>query len=532
MLKLLIKKQMSEIFRSYFYDPKKGKARSKGKTILLFAMFFLIMIGMIGGMVTALCISICRPLAFAGVGWLYFLILGLMAILFGTLGSVFNTFSGLYLAKDNDLLFSLPIPPRTIMAARLTTVFLLGLIYTVVVTLPAVIVYWCIAELSIMTVVGGLIWCLLIALFVLFLSCALGWIVARISLKLKNRSILSVFVALIGLGLYYFLYFKSQSMVRELVENAVLYGQKIRGSAYVLYLFGRAGEGGWWELLVVAAVVLGLVSLCIWLLSRSFLKIVTTTPDSAEAVYREKTARQRTTGGALFHRELRRFLSSSIYMLNCGLGLLLIPAIGIALLIKGRDFIPLLEQLLNNRPGSLAVIFCAVFLFSLTMIDTAAPSVSLEGKYIWAVRSLPVTTWKILRAKLQLQIRLSILPTLFTSIVAAVLIQGSIALKVLIVLICVLNVHLYALFCLFAGIRFANLQWTSEMIPMKQGAAVTISIFGGWGLAVIMAGLYFLTGYKLTTVGYLGICLVMQIPMMVFLYFWLKKLGVERFEEL
>ena len=30
MLKTLLKKQMAEIFRNYFYDPKKNKMRSRG----------------------------------------------------------------------------------------------------------------------------------------------------------------------------------------------------------------------------------------------------------------------------------------------------------------------------------------------------------------------------------------------------------------------------------------------------------------------------------------------------------------------
>ena len=75
-------------------------------------------------------------------GWLYFAIMGLLAILLGAFGSVFNTYSGLYLAKDNDLLLSMPIPVRTIMAARLLGVYLMGLMYSGVVMLPAIIVYW------------------------------------------------------------------------------------------------------------------------------------------------------------------------------------------------------------------------------------------------------------------------------------------------------------------------------------------------------------------------------------------------------
>ena len=54
----------------------------------------------------------------------------------GAFGSVFNTYSGLYLAKDNDLLLSLPIPVRALMASRLLGVYLMGLMYSAVVILP------------------------------------------------------------------------------------------------------------------------------------------------------------------------------------------------------------------------------------------------------------------------------------------------------------------------------------------------------------------------------------------------------------
>lgn len=42
MLKTLLKKQMAEIFRNYFYDPKKNKMRSKSATIAYIALYVLL----------------------------------------------------------------------------------------------------------------------------------------------------------------------------------------------------------------------------------------------------------------------------------------------------------------------------------------------------------------------------------------------------------------------------------------------------------------------------------------------------------
>ena len=76
---------------------------------------------------------------------------------------------------------------------------------------------------------------------------------------------------------------------------------------------------------VVTAVVLVLFVLLFWLLSRSFLRIATASGSTARRVYREKTAVQRGAGTALLARELRHFGGNPSYMLNCGLGILLLP---------------------------------------------------------------------------------------------------------------------------------------------------------------------------------------------------------------
>ena len=54
MLKLLLKKQLFEIFRSYFYDAKKNKARSRLATALYIGLFVLLMAGILGGIFTCL----------------------------------------------------------------------------------------------------------------------------------------------------------------------------------------------------------------------------------------------------------------------------------------------------------------------------------------------------------------------------------------------------------------------------------------------------------------------------------------------
>ena len=209
MLKLLLKKQLMEIFRAYYYDAKKNKARSKAATIAYIAMFAVLMVVVLGGIFTLLSVKRCAPMAQAGMGWLYFALMGLLAVFLGVFGSVFNTYASLYLAKDNDLLLSMPIPVSVLLASRLLGVYLMGLLYSGIVILPAVIVYWAVAGATLANVLGGVLLTALISVFVMTLSCALGWVVAKISLKLKHKSFVTVVISLAFFGAYYFFYFRA-----------------------------------------------------------------------------------------------------------------------------------------------------------------------------------------------------------------------------------------------------------------------------------------------------------------------------------
>ena len=80
MLKVLLKKQLMEVFKSYFYDAKKNKMRSKGAIAGWIIFFVLIMAGVLGGMFTALSLSMCAAMTKAGMDWLYFLLMGGVAV--------------------------------------------------------------------------------------------------------------------------------------------------------------------------------------------------------------------------------------------------------------------------------------------------------------------------------------------------------------------------------------------------------------------------------------------------------------------
>ncbi|MBU5462442.1 hypothetical protein [Lachnoclostridium sp. MSJ-17] len=532
MLKVLLKKQMTEVFRGFFYNRKTNKARSKANQIVLFSLFAFLMVGVLGGSFTAVALGVCFGLTSAGMGWLYFVLMSSIAVVLGAFGSVFNTYSGLYLPKDNDLLLSMPIPVRTIIVSRLLNVYLLGAMYSGVVMLPTMIVYWVIVGAAIQNVICGIVLFLIITIIVLILSCLLGWIVAKISLKLKNKSFIVVLIALACIGGYYFIYFKAQIWIRELVANASVYGTNVKDSAYGLYLFGRIGEGDLIATAIFAAATALLLALTIFILSRGFLKLATSTASVGKVKYHEKAVKEKSVFGALLAKEFMRFKSSPNYMLNCGFGVLLLPVLGVFLLIKGADILAFLGASFGGRTDFAALLLCTVLMLLSTANDMAAPAVSLEGKSLWIPQSMPVDAKTVLKAKTAMQLILTLIPMLFAVICAAIVLQAPIAEKLLVCVLPLIFAVFSAMLASYMGVMRPVMEWTTEIIPIKQSGAVVIAVFGGWGFVALFALPYLLIGQIIGLVPYLMIWAVIYTAASALLYRRLITKGSKAFSRL
>lgn len=530
MLKTLLKRQLFELNRSFFFNEKKGTTRTAGSSFLLILLYALLMIVVIGGMFVFLSLSLCGPFHALGMDWFYFTIIGSLSIFLGVFGSVFNTYASLYKSKDNDLLLSMPIPVRVILIVRLLGVYLMGLMFSAVVIVPATVVYWIIVGPNVSTVVCGLLLILLISLFVLTLSCILGWAVAKVSSKFKHKSFVTVIASLVFFALYYFFYFKASSILQDVLANASVYGEQIRSAAYPLYLLGQVGTGNWTATAIAAVVIVALAVLTYWVLSRNFITLATTPDAVAKKKYVQTAAKSRSIRQALLQKEFRRFTSSANYMLNCGLGILLMPVGGILLLIKGPSLLAMLITLLGGE--TVAVLFAALACMVVSMNDMSAASVSLEGKGIWIPQSLPVTAWQVLQAKLHLHLLLTLIPALILCICAAIVLAMPPLLTVEIIAIPLLFAFLSGCLGLYLNLTHPNLHWTNEIAPVKQSFSVTVTLFSGWGYAIVVGGLYFLFGYHLTAQWYLLIVLAVTAAAAILLYLWLRKRGVERFARL
>ena len=243
--------------------------------------------------------------------------------------------------------------------------------------------------------------------------------------------------------------------------------------------------------------------------------------------YKEVAVKAVSVRRALFKKELRRFTGSTTYMLNTGLGILFIPVAGIALIFF-KDGIT--EARATIGAGATALLATAALIFLAAINNMAAAAISLEGKNLWILRSYPIKTKDIFIAKLSLQLILT-LPLLLIPITTFVIfLDLGVVYSLLMILTTILFVVFNALYCLALNLKWPSFAWINEAVPLKQSAPATLSVFGGWALAVLLIGVYFIPLSFINGYVCLAFFAVLLLALTVWLGTWLFKKGTKLFE--
>lgn len=531
MTKALFKKQIQESFSWLYMDRKNGKNRTKSG-LILYVVLYIWVFGILGFMFYMMAQALCEPLVQMELGWLYFAVMGLVAVVLGVFGSVFNTSAALYQAKDNDLLLSLPIPTGKILAMRLSGVYMMGLLYELIVMIPALILWFSINQPGWAGILFSLLLPFVLSVFILTLSCILGWGVAMVSSRVKNKSFVTVVLSLGFIGVYYYVYFQAYSILMNFLAKVDILAQNAKSIWNPLYHLGLAAEGNVKSMLLLTAAVAVIFLVVYFALWRSFLKLATSNRGAAKVRYKESTAKAGNADSALLRKEFRRFAGSSTYMMNCGLGIVFLVIAGLALLLRQEMVKATVYGMFGADHAFIPMLATAMVCILTTMNDMTAPSVSLEGKNIWLAQVLPVSGWQVLKAKLKMHLILTLLPTAFLVVCVEIVFGFAMIYRILFPVIAALFVVLMAELGLAVNLKMPNLNWTSEIAPVKQGVGVMIALFGGWAIVIGFGVLYIVLADFVSPLVYLIAVGVLLLVGTGILLLWLKNRGAKIFAAL
>ena len=531
MLKTLLHKQIRQMLSSFGKSGKKGKVRGTagrvGIALLLVYCFFAV--GMLFFLISS---TLCEPLVQAGLGWLYFALIGLTATGVGVIGSVFSTYSAVYAAKDNELLLSLPIEPKYILLTRLLGTYFLTVVFEAAVLIPAFVSRF-IAGASAAIFGVGVVTLLFLPLAALVLSCLLGWGIALIVPRVKRKSLVGTALYLLFFVLYFWGYSKLNAGLQLLLANAESVGKTLSVFAYPFVKLGEGLEGSISAYALFLLVTLALAAVTYRILSVSFLRLATTKRGEVRRSGKEteRKIEQSSLEKALLRREWQRFTRSTAYLLNCGLGMLIMPIGCVFVLLKAdaiRELFTMLPVLREFAPLLLTGMVCLLC----SMDPVSASSISLEANQLAVLKSLPIETNKILSAKLRLHVLVSAPAGVLLTVILGLVMELNAADIVLTAGSVFLFVACHGIFGLWLNLKFPNFSWTTETAAIKQSTSALLGLFGSWGAILLLAaGAYFLRD-SISPAKYIYVVIILFAVLYRVFSGWMNKKGTKLFEQL
>ncbi len=529
MFKALLKTRLQAMFASFLVKGKKGqKSGGKGK-IALMAVLFLYVGAVFCFMFGTMFYALLPAFAESGNTWAYFAYAGVLALGLMIIASVFTTKTQLYEAKDNDMLLAMPIKPSAILASRSVMLLCFNLLYSSLVIIPAAVVY---AMQMPITPVGALAFVLVFAAMIFFafaISGVLGWLLAKLTSRVKNKSLFAVVFFIAFFAVYMYFVSNAEEIIMALISNADAVTDALH-SIPPLYWLGSAIANENIIHLVLILLVFLLPFAAIWfVLQRTFLKVATTKRGFAKRTYNIGKMKSGSAMSALVRRETGKLFGSTVYLLNGGLGPILsvIAAVGLVVIkVTGAFYIePELLAVLSQY-GGIAICMLA------TMSLISCASVSIEAKTIWIARSMPVTTKQILKSKLLCHFILAGGSSVLLAVALAFFLEAGVINAVMWVLTAVVFNAFMAVVGLAENLRHPVLNWTNEAYAVKQGVAVLFTMLIGFGSAFVFI-IFSVIFSVIIGAAFATLIMCALFGGIAFLiYLWILNSGARRYEKL
>ncbi len=533
MLKTLIKSRIDAIISAIIFDNKNKKRRSTVAVILI-SLMLVLLVGIIVASLSFLFYAITLIGKETGDNWATMTLASLVASLFCVIGSIFATKTQIFDSKDNELLLSMPIKPRSIFLSRIIVLLVVNYLLESLIMVPAMIIYGVVCSYTPLGFVFAILSYLLIPVFTLAVSTIIAWIVSFVSSHVKNKTAVSVVLYLVLFLGYMYLCFNMGYSAGADDGNIDLSGLK---STAIFYCVGEAAANGDWLCFLLFALTAIIPSVVIYIvLDFSFIKILTTKKTAAKIEYKGNTQKASSAFGGLVKKELSRFFKSSAYIMNAGMGNILMIVVAIVAAVSSSSAFDLVEELASelslvnpqlasflteNTSGIFALLISCIALFLNSTNIVSAPSISLEDKNLWILQCAPVSARQVVFAKIVSHLIICTPAPVIATLIACIALEVTVAHTIMCLLVILSAVVFTAYLGMLLGLKFPKFGWQNENVAIKQGFAVFGSMFGSMllGIILIALGIFGITtSYYVSSVLMLTPSLIFAIIIHLYLY--------------
>ena len=486
LIKLQLKNNFS--FKRFFgFDIKKNKA----KTILMIVAILYALVALLGtfgymffdfGRILDEMNQVHLLLNFAAIYGLGF-----------TIFTVLLRASGyLFYYKDYEILAPLPIHSRKLFISKLMVLLIMIYIVNFLITVPMMFSYFYWNGFNILGLLIYLVGFLMLPLIPFMIVSMMSLGISLLTSKMRYSKIINM-ILMIGLlvGFLFLSFSMNNTSVNPLTGQIDLFTDittyylpfkwfnQAVDQVSILHLLYLVGS----HVILFGIYVFFIEKLAAFTNKRGI---------RTQIKYKQKTLKyqEKPVVQSLVEKEFKKFFNSTLYALNSGIGMVLLVIMSVASLFFKAD----IESMLSQEIGIVVqseMMILIVFGFTIGMTYTPAISLSLEGKQLWILKSLPIKPSTIMFSKILFNLIL-IVPIAYVSLI---MIGIALSINLMSILILLLLILIFAVLvsCIDAVINLylPKFDYNNETEVIKQSAAAFLGIFGTFALLITFGLLYY-----------------------------------------
>ncbi|MCH1965496.1 putative ABC transporter permease subunit [Paraclostridium sordellii] len=460
------------------------------------------------------------------------LVIGFLgAVIFNLVNSIYKAPSYLYQARDYEMLSSLPIKDSTIFASKIILLVSSNYLYSAFIMMIPSLVYFIKGNYSFIYIINLLIMFITTPFIPIIISSIITYLIGRLSYNSRYKNSILIIGSILATLVIILISYNMDNFLEVIIKNSssiIEISKKIYVPAY--YFIDGLKNNNLLSVLIFSFLSITPFITFILIFSKGFRKINSKMTEGYKVNdYKVKGLKSSKPIKALLNKEIKRYFSSYIYVLNTSFGLVLLGVLAVGIIILGKDKIATIINL-SSYTSMFNVQITMIIMFCIFMSCTTSSSISLEGKNLWILKSLPIDELDIFKSKLGINILLVLPIALISFLLISIKLKFSIFYIIIMSILIIVSSFFIALYGLFINLLYPKLDYINEVEVVKRGLSSTISIFSSLAYLGIYGAIYYFL--KLDFNVLLILAITITLAMDLILWKIIKTKGVNLFRNL
>lgn len=382
----------------------------------------------------------------------------------------------LFKSKDYEMLSALPIKPKSILSSKLIYILSINYFFAFLIMLPTSILFMTKESLSLIYVIFTIIITIFIPVIPIVSGALLSILIGYIATKFKFTNLITTVILLL---LLLSIVFVPATMATDFLNTInVEQMDTLLKFYYPAYMVKNILQD---TNILELAIYIGANLLIFIAFVTSVSKLYNYINQKLKETFKAnkftgKEYRNNTAFNAMLFKEIKKVLTTPMYLINNCFGFILILALSVITFFASSEYI--YTSLIQVDMMEYKHLFItAIMIYTVSLSCTTGSSISLEGKNFWIYKTMPVKPVDVLISKLSTNILLGLPVIVIATSLFSIKLNFSLLEYILCMIVPIMVLIGTALAGLLINLKYPIFEFENDVYVIKRSLSSMLSIF-------------------------------------------------------